>query len=204
MVDELINKYGLVSEQVDKKELKIILECLESTLINNIKGDVIEMGCYLGTTSLFISRLLKNYESEKSLHVYDSFEGLPEKSRYDASPAGTQFTKGQLLASKKAFILNFKKAQLTLPFIHKKWFSDLVDNDIPKNISFAFLDGDYYESIQSCLSIIQKSLSPGSIVVVDDYSNEALPGAKKAVDEWLQSKKYSITINHSLAIIKIT
>lgn len=204
MVDELINKYGLVSEQVDKKELKIILECLESTLINNIKGDVIEMGCYLGTTSLFISRLLKNYESEKSFHVYDSFEGLPEKSSHDASPAGTQFTKGQLMASKKAFILNFKKAQLTLPFIHKKWFSDLVENDIPKNISFAFLDGDYYESIQSCLSIIQKSLSSGSIVVVDDYSNEALPGAKKAVDEWLQSKKYSITINHSLAIIKIT
>lgn len=203
MVDELINKYNLISEQINKNELKIILSCLESTLIKNIKGDIIEMGCYIGTTSLFISRLMKKFQSKKSFHVYDSFEGLPEKTSQDSSPAGVQFTKGQLSAGKKTFILNYKKAELPLPVIHKKWFSDLEEDEIPKNIAFAFLDGDYYESIKSCLAIIEKRISPGSIVIIDDYSNEALPGAKIAVDEWLQSNKHKLTINHSLAIINI-
>lgn len=203
MVDDLLNNYSLISDQVDKAELKIILSCLESTLLSNIKGDIIEMGCYVGTTSLFITRLLNKIGSDKDFHAYDSFEGLPEKSSQDLSPAGTQFTKGQLSASKKTFILNYKKALLPLPVIHKKWFHDLTEDDIPKNISFAFLDGDYYESIRSCVAIIEERISPGSIVIVDDYNNESLPGAKKAVDKWLQYKKYKLAVNHSLAIIKI-
>jgi O-methyltransferase len=203
MVDELLKKYNPISEQVDINELRTIMSKLELVLINNVHGDVVEMGCYVGTTSLFITRLLNKLGSDKDFHVYDSFEGLPEKSNQDLSPVGTQFTKGQLSASKKTFILNYKKALLPLPVMHKKWFHDLTEDDIPKNISFAFLDGDYYESIRSCIAIIEERLTPGSIVIVDDYNNESLPGAKKAVDQWLQYKKYKLVINHSLAIIKI-
>lgn len=203
MVEELLKKYPLISDQVSLNELKIILSSLDLTLKNNIPGEVIEMGCYVGTTSLFISRLLSKNNSLKKFHVYDSFEGLPEKSSKDNSPAGMQFKAGELKASKKIFIDNYKKANLPLPFIHKCWFNELTMSNIPERISFAFLDGDYYDSIKSCLDLIENKLANGGVVIVDDYQNEALPGAKKAVDEWLVNKPYNLKIEQSLAIINI-
>ena len=46
------------------------------------------------------------------------------------------------------------------------------------------------------------NLESGAIIVVDDYGNQALPGASKAVDEWC--KKYNITkeVEATLAIFK--
>lgn len=203
MVEELLKKYPLISDQVSLNELKIILSSLDLTLKNKVPGEVIEMGCYVGTTSLFISRLLSKNNSLKKFHVYDSFEGLPEKSSKDNSPAGMQFKAGELKASKKIFIDNYKKANLPLPFIHKCWFNELTMSNIPERISFAFLDGDYYDSIKSCLDLIENKLANGGVVIVDDYQNEALPGAKKAVDEWLVNKPYNLKIEQSLAIINI-
>jgi O-methyltransferase len=139
----------------------------------------------------------------KEFHVYDSFEGLPEKSSKDSSPAGMQFKAGELKASKKIFIDNYKKAGMRLPFIHKCWFNEIDASNIPEEISFAFLDGDYHDSIKSCLNLIEDKITRGGVVIVDDYQNEALPGAKKAVDEWLAHKNYSLKIEQSLAIIKI-
>lgn len=191
----------LLSDQVSIQELTIILRELDKT--RTISGDVVEFGCYIGTTSVHLQRILNG---ERALHVYDSFAGLPEKTKEDISPAGDQFRSGELYAPKKEFIANFKKLGLPLPCIHKGWFSDLTAQDVPELISFAFLDGDYYESIMTPLRLIEDRLQKGSTIVVDDYSNEALPGAAKAVDKWRKSTKIHTTlqVEKSLAIIHIT
>lgn len=201
MIDELLRKYPLVSDQVDKREVAIILRELSRALDATATGDVVEFGCYAGTTSLFISRLLNIQKSTRELNVYDSFEGLPEKRVEDASRAGDQFKAGELAVTKKQFIVNYKKAGLSLPRIHKGWFSDLIEADVPEKIAFAFLDGDYYESVLTPLRLIWPRLVPGAVIVVDDYANEALPGAAKAVDEWLETHPAKLTIEHSLAIL---
>lgn len=201
MIDELLKKYPLISDQVDKREVALVLQALEQSLAVTSDGDVVEFGCYQGTTSLFISRLLNIQKSTREFHVYDSFEGLPEKRAEDQSRAGDQFVAGELLATKKQFILNYIKAGLALPRIHKGWFNALTNEDIPEKIAFAFLDGDYYESIATSLQLVWPRLVSGAIVVVDDYANEALPGAAKAVDEWLRSHPAHLRVEHSLAIL---
>jgi len=200
--NDLIAKYPLISDQVDRTELRVILSQLESRLDGN-EGAVVEFGCYIGTTSLFIRRLLDVHGSGAPLYVYDSFEGLPDKTGPDASPAGEQFKTGELSVSKKEFIMQFKKAGLKLPRVTKGWFSDLTEADVPDDINFAYLDGDYYESIMTPLRLIWPKLRPGAIVVVDDYANEALPGAAKAVDEWLRTHPAGLRVESSLAIITL-
>ena len=44
-------------------------------------------------------------------------------------------------------------------------------------------------------------MASGATIVVDDYANEALPGASKAVDEWLLAHQGKLRIEHSLGII---
>ena len=49
---------NLISDQVDKKEIEIIVRELKKVLDNNVIGDVTEFGCYLGTTSVYLAKTL--------------------------------------------------------------------------------------------------------------------------------------------------
>lgn len=196
---QLVETYGIISDQVEKNELVAVLTQLQKSLVYS--GAVVEFGCYTGTTSLYIRRILDAHHDGREFHVYDSFAGLPEKTAQDMSPVGEQFQAGKLAASKKLFLREFHKAHLTPPIIHKAWFADLKTGDVPEKVAFAFLDGDYYDSIRIPLQLLEGRLVPGAIIVVDDYANEALPGAARAVDEWAMAHNYGVTSLHSLAVL---
>ncbi len=196
--DGLLQQYPVISDQVDREDIRIILENLEHVLDANVPGDIVEFGCYIGTTSLFIRRLLGVRRENRGFHVYDSFEGLPKKSREDNSPAGAGFQAGALHASKKQFIREFQKANLTLPVIHKSWFSELSAHDVPEQIAFAFLDGDFYQSIKDSLKLVLPRMSKGSVMIVDDYAREALPGVAKAIAEF----GLVATVIHGLGVMQ--
>lgn len=190
-----------MSEQVDEKEISVILRELLRT--RSLAGDVVEFGCFVGTTSVFLARELEKWGGAKQLWLYDSFAGLPEKTAEDVNSLGENFKKGELLASKKQLISNLKKSGIRkMPKITKGWFDELSKEQIPEKISFAFLDGDYYRSILDPLELIWENLEKGAIVVVDDYGNEALPGASKAVDEWCAKYGLSKKVEASLAIFE--
>ena len=192
----------LLSEQVDEKEIAVILRELSKT--KEISGDVVEFGCFVGTTSVFLAKEIEKWNAEKSLWLYDSFEGLPEKSREDENSLGEVFKKGELLATKKQLIANLRKSGARkMPKITKGWFSELSKEQIPRKISFAFLDGDYYESIKTSLALIAPKLTKNAVIIVDDYASEALPGAARAVDEWCRARQLQLRVEASLAIIRL-
>lgn len=199
--DRLLQQFPIISDQVDRRELSVIMRQLEQQLRRSSGGVIVEFGCYVGTTSLFIQRLIDAYSWPGEFHVYDSFAGLPDKDREDDSPAGLQFRRGELQTSKRQFVQNFRKSGLKLPYIHKGWFGEVSPDMVPDTIIFAFLDGDYYKSVRDPLALITPKLADGAVIVVDDYANEALPGAAKAVDQWMHGRNCRLRIEASLAII---
>lgn len=206
-------------QQVTARETEILLQELKKTLNNNVPGDVVEFGCYKADTSVLYQKLLESMghggafqpenqaaqASQKILWLYDSFEGLPAKTREDNSAAGDAFQAGELLVTKREVIEKFKKMGLKLPKIKKAFFDDLdIIYDIPEKISYAFLDGDLYQSIKTSLNLVSNKMSPGGVIIVHDYNNPELPGSARAVDEWLkihQSKVTSFRVAETLAII---
>lgn len=202
ITDQLLRTYPIISDQVDERELRVLLCELERLLRAGCQGSVVEFGCYVGTTSLFIRRLLDAYQYAGVFHVYDSFAGLPEKTTQDVSAAGEQFVAGELAATRKGFFQQFKKAGLRPPVVHKAWFAELTPQDVPEDIMFAFLDGDYYQSIMDSLRLVTPKLTPDAVLVVDDYANEALPGAARAADVWLQAHPgFRCRVEASLAVM---
>jgi hypothetical protein len=206
-------------QQVTARETEILLQELTKTLTHNILGDVVEFGCYKADTSVLYQKLLEsmgygvpiqsgnqaNQSSQKILWLYDSFEGLPAKTREDNSAAGDAFQAGELLVTKREVIEKFKKMGLKLPKIKKAFFDDLdIIYDIPEKISYAFLDGDLYQSIKTSLRLVAEKMSQGGVIIVHDYNNPELPGSSRAVDEWLkahQAKVASFRVAETLAII---
>lgn len=171
------------NDQVSEGETERILELAREAL--RLDGDFVEMGCYKGDTSLLLAEVLRNSGiSSKRLWIYDSFEGLPEKSASDESVLGVDFRGGELYVTKREVKERFLRAGLPVPVIKKGWFSDLTGEDMPERIAFSFLDGDFYESIRDSLKLVVPRMVDGGVLVVHDYTNPALPGVKKAVDEW--------------------
>jgi O-methyltransferase len=203
VIEELLGKYPLISDQVNREQVQVILSELARVIDSGVDGGIVEFGCYIGTTSVFIQRLLDQLSDDREFHVYDSFEGLPPKAAQDSSPAGTQFQAGELSVSKKDFLREFHKAGLRPPKVHKAWFSDLSAADVPEQIAFAFLDGDFYESIRDSLILVLSRMQPGGTIIIDDYAREALPGVAKAVQELLPAYlRENLTTSYNLAIIR--
>lgn len=191
----------LVSDQVSKDDVALVWRQLEQTLARAIPGDVVEFGCYVGTTSLFIRRLLDEGQQQREFHVYDSFAGLPEKNAADASAAGADFGVGKLNVSKKEFLRQFRLAGLAPPIIHKAWFNELDEGDVPRQIAFAFLDGDFHDSILDSLKLVWPRMSPGGTVLIDDYMRPELPGVERAVRDFFQGNVPKIQLAHNIAIL---
>ena len=167
------------NDQVSEGETEKIIELAKKALES--EGDFVEMGCYKGDTSLVLAEIIRG--SGKRLFIYDSFEGLPEKAKEDESVLGAEFRGGELFASKREVKERFLRAGLPVPVIKKGWFSELTEADLPEKIAFSFLDGDFYESIRDSLRLVLPKMVPRGVLIVHDYTNPALPGVKRAVDE---------------------
>src|SRR5262245_5647147 len=161
-------------------------------LLLNVPGDVVELGCYEGTTAILLQTTLDRLGSPKALHVYDSFAGLPEKTAEDGE---TRFTAGDCRTTMAKLIDNFERSGVRLPAIHPGWFAETLPTALPGQICFAHVDGDFYTSVRESLEHLYPRLSRDAVVVVDDYCDPAvnpvydsLPGVKRACDDFLRDK----------------
>ena len=198
--------HAIISDQINREELGTVIGQLERVLQQGIPGAVVEFGCYIGTTSHFIRRVLDEAKQSDSreFHVYDSFEGLPEKSNQDSNAAGVDFEAGKLYVSKKEYMQHFRMAGLKTPIAHKGWFNELSESEVPEPIAFAFLDGDFYDSIISSLRLVWPKMSEHGIIVIDDYKRETLPGVERAITDFFKDKKIkSLRGEHNKAIIEL-
>jgi O-methyltransferase len=200
----LVSRYTIISDQIERPALAVVLRELEQVIEQAVPGDIVEFGCYIGTTSLFMRRLLNHgaFGGKRQLYAYDSFEGLPEKQQPDQSAAGTAFQAGELRISKKKFLHEFQKAALTPPRTYKAWFRDLPAEHLPDTIAYAFLDADFYESISDALRLVWPRLSKHGVITIDDYQQVALPGVERAVQEFFHDKTVDIHLEHHIAIIR--
>lgn len=196
----------ILSDQISREGLEVVWNELEKVLQRKTPGHVVEFGCYVGTTSVFIRRLLDQYQQsfEREFHVYDSFEGLPQKGMHDSNAAGVDFEAGKLNVSKAEFLRSFQSSALQIPVIHKGWFNEILPVAVPQPIAFAFLDGDFYGSIIDSLRLVWPSMSEDGVILIDDYKRETLPGVESAVRDFFQGKLVQISTMANIAIVQRT
>jgi len=182
-VEQRMNTYHLASQ----------------VLAYNVPGDFVELGCHAGKCAVLLQKIIDYYDPNRSLHVYDSFEGIPEPTTRDGNTA--TFYKGQMAVNQQQLLDNFKKVGLKPPLIHAGWFKDTLPTELPQRISFAHLDGDLYDSIMVSLEHVYPRLFKGAICLIDDYCDPSvydgwneLPGVKQACDEFLIDKPEQISV----------
>lgn len=160
---------------------RIVHVCHYAMMVEHIAGDIVEFGCYVGNTAKILTHI-----TNKSIHVYDSFEGLPQDCTNNQSRMNE--------ASARLLVQNFRDDGLKFPNIVKGWFSELTADDVPKSISFAHLDGDLYLSVIDPLRLIYNRMSSGGIILIDDYQDPEWPGVEVAVSEFFTDKPEDVVV----------
>lgn len=139
----------------------------------------------------------------RKLHLFDSFEGLPEPREEDGEKAANYsggVSSGQLKSVHQCeagidVVRNFIFDRLGLPkkmvCFHQGWFQDTLPNlgQEPAKIAVLRLDGDWYESTKVCLEHLYDRVSPGGAVILDDYY--CWEGCQKATDEFRTARGIS-------------
>ncbi|MFK7758546.1 MAG: TylF/MycF/NovP-related O-methyltransferase [Phycisphaerales bacterium] len=157
----------------------------------HLPGDICEFGIAQGATS----RLLANEiaATDKSLWLFDSFEGLPEPGDKDemiddifnlgsmkAYTGTMQCSPDEVKANLAA--INFDESRVR---IKPGWIDEtFADGDLPDQVCFAYVDFDFYDPIKITLDYLNKAVPHGGAVIVDDYGFFS-SGAATAVDEFL-------------------
>lgn len=173
-----------------------IIESLNET--NNINGDVCEFGVAQGKTSKLISFFIKN--SSKNLYLFDSFKGLPAPTKKDELKDDI-FKLGKIenYEGKMAHLeikvqnelkeigFDEKRTIINKGFLNQ---NSIKNMNLPKKVSFAYLDFDFYQPTFDSLKFLEKTLNVGGIIIVDDYDFFSI-GAKTATDEWLENNSDS-------------
>ena len=153
-----------------------------------IKGDVVECGVWRGGAIAGFASLCTK---DKSFHLFDSFEGLPEAKSIDGYSA-IEWQKNKkgpnyhdnCTADESWAIAAMKKAGKTdqAKFI-KGWFDDTMPNNEIKEISILRLDGDWYDSTMTCLNHLFEKVVAGGVIIIDDYYS--WDGCSKALHDYL-------------------
>ncbi|MFF4531638.1 TylF/MycF/NovP-related O-methyltransferase [Streptomyces sp. NPDC001407] len=175
-------------DTLDADRLPAIAAELERLAADQVPGAVVELGCYQGAMALWMRTVLDTTGQQyRPVHVYDSFEGLPERGPHDPQ----LFPTGFLRATEEEVLALHDQWGLARPAVHCGWFADTLPSRLPDRIAFAYLDGDYYDSIRLSLAATVPRLAPGGALIVDDYADveanpkawNGLPGVKAACDD---------------------
>jgi len=176
---------------------RMIHICHYAMMVQNIPGDIVEFGCFVGDTAKVLTGI-----TNKKVYVYDSFKGLPDNNIVGS---------GDMSCSVDDLAKNFRKDNIKLPMIFKGYFNEIKEKDLPKQISFAHLDGDLYSSILESLELIYDKMATGGVILIDDYEDQKWHGVDKAAKEFFKDKPESIvhlpgvsnTLSNKGLIIKI-
>ena len=169
------------------KRMANLRELVESVLVNNIPGDLIETGVWRGGACIMMRAILKTCNiTDRRVWVADSFAGLPPVNAklYPADIGSEYHEYDELVVSLEEVQANFRAYDLLddqVKFL-QGWFKDTLPSAEIEQLALLRLDGDMYESTMDALTALYPKLSPGGYVIVDDY--HIVPACKKAVGDY--------------------
>jgi hypothetical protein len=162
---------------------------------NAIAGDVVECGVWRGGSMMAAGLTLMRLGATRRLWLYDTFEGMPPPSAVDRDFNGR--SAADLLAAEtpetsliwarsslddvKAGMGETGYASELISYVVGP-VEETLPGIVPERIALLRIDTDWYSSTYHELVHLWPRLSPGGILIVDDFGH--WDGARKAVEQY--------------------
>lgn len=178
------------------------IRAVDHVVSRGIPGDIVECGVWRGGSSMAMALALEKQPS-RELWLYDTYAGMTEATDADLSNSGV--SAAQLLkdareheVAERSLVIAYaslddvrRNVQSTgYPMESIRFIQGPVEKTLPaqmpEQICLLRIDTDWYESTRHELIHLYPRLSPGGILIIDDYGH--WQGARKAVDEYFDGR----------------
>lgn len=149
----------------------------------DVPGEVAEIGSFRGGSAYFIASAFRTLLGEEvPMHVFDTFEGHPEQAITEHDPFHTT---GQFNSTSyddvRAYLSVFTRLQ-----VHRGDVSRSLPHLPEAHYRLVHIDTDLYQPSLACLDYFAPRLSPGGVIVMDDYESPKCPGVSRAINEFME------------------
>lgn len=175
-----------------------LVNAIDYVVARGIPGSIVECGVGKGGSVMAAALKLRALQAgDREIYLFDTFAGMTEPGdedlSYQGEPARDQYLRqrvddhttdwcfGTLDDVRRAVSgTGYDPARLHL--IEGK-VEDTIPGNAPDQIALLRLDTDWYQSTHHELVHLFPRLSPGGVIIIDDYGY--WQGARKAVDEYI-------------------
>lgn len=151
-----------------------------------IPGDFVECGVWRGFCSAVIADYLDFARVPKTLYLYDTFDGIPpqyDSEKHDA-PGFHEAGLYESVVNRFARFPNVKIVRGIVP--------DSFAQAIPERIAFLHIDMNSAESEIAALEVLFERVSPGGLIVFDDYGWSGYRAQQVAEDAFMRERGHRI------------
>lgn len=149
-------------------------------MIRGVQGDVVECGVRGGSSFGMLAQCIHDEALGRLLVGYDVWDGV---ALFSQKPDENFVRAIDLDKVQRFFPLELEQRGITGVSwsLVRGWFRDTLPGELPERIAFAHLDCDLEASMDECLPPVWERLSPGGVIVVDDWGEEKWPGVARAI-----------------------
>jgi O-methyltransferase len=183
----------------EHEKLFALITATRYVVDHGIPGEIVECGVWRGGSMQAVAyTLLARGVTDRHLHLFDTFEGMPEPAetdrRYDGKPAVELLERSEKTANIWA-IASLEDVQAGMAetgypgeLIHFRpgLVEDTIPAEAPDRIAILRLDTDWYGSTKHELEHLYDRVPSGGVLIMDDYGY--WQGARQAVDEFLDRR----------------
>ena len=168
-------------QKCDIRDYLDLCQLIREIVINKVPGDIAEFGAFRGHSGYLISRLIEAWGSDKTLFMFDTFQGFPDEAI------------GVDKFWSRTHEVNFAEVQRKFhdrPNVRlvKGEFGSTLPAFENHRLSFAYIDCDSYRATRFLLgTVFPNMLESGGYLACEDYGHPALLGSRLAIDEYFDS-----------------
>jgi O-methyltransferase len=176
--------------------VNILLALLPQAVVH--EGMLAECGVYRGGTLVPTGLYLKQNGLAKVVYGFDSFQGfdasvdseiaLGGRASSDKRRGGFGDTSLEYVAAKVRRWGVEQQVRLVKGYLERT-----LPQYVNERFCFVHLDVDIYESYRLALEFFYPRMTPGGVILFDEYNDPPWPGCNKAIDEFLRDKPEPLT-----------
>lgn len=157
-----------------------LCEAVRYIATSGVRGDIVACGVWRGGSVMAAARtLLECDDRSRTLWLYDTFSGMAEPgvAERGARPAAVSLQAVQRTVAKAGY------PDSRIEYVVGSAI-DTIPGAMPARVALLRIGSDRYETARHELAHLGPRMSPGAVLVVDDYGQSR--GARRAVDEFIE------------------
>lgn len=158
----------------------------------NIPGDFVECGVFKGFSSAVIADYHDFNKIIKTMYLYDTFEGVPDEYK-EHDTQNDYYNDMNIVDNETVYKNVLRRFDIyNNVIVTKGALPHSLTKVCPAEISFLHIDLNSAEAENAVLEVLFDKISPGGIIILDDYGWLFYEKQKILEDEFFNKRNHSV------------